>query len=727
MRLKNVSLVLLSTVCGAALLPGLAAAQDAQGATELAPITVQGGQIKEDPKAPVKGFVAKTSSTATKTGTPILETQQSISVITADQLKAQDAETVGQALDYTPGVVSQPGGSDPRFDAPRIRGFDGRQAQYLNGLRLMRTAGAPAIDPYQLERIEVLRGPASVMFGQGNPGGIINLISKRPTFDSFGEIGLQIGSYDTYGTYFDVGGPVTDGSDFAYRVTGLARTASAQVDELDNDRYFIAPAVTWQPDEDTKLTILTSVQHDNPSTPSGVPALFADTLSRDFYVGDKSFDHSNRTLTNLGYEFEHRLNDTWTFRQNVRYSNFDWNYQALGMSSRVASVALGPGVGLDGHSILRNMTFQDELLNTFNVDNNLLGEFETGDVEHKLLVGLDYRYFSNNVHTRFFQGPTLDILNPVYGGPITPGAATTDTLVNSDLSQVGIYIQDELAYNNWRATFGLRQDWASTEGTSYNALPTAVAPNPRSLDSDDQKLTGRAGLGYVFDNGIAPYVSYSTSFEPVAPSTSLTNPVPTEGKQLELGVKYQPEGWDGFFSAAVYDLRQKNVSNTQSIGGVSVTNQIGEVHARGVELEGVTSLTDSLNLRAAYTYTDTKTDAPGMLMDGLPLDNVPEHAAGLWVDYSFAEGSPLEGVGIGAGVRYVGERYGYATYLGALHTYDLDAVTLFDAALTYKKEGVTASLNFRNLADKDYVASCSSFGCTYGDGRTVMGKLTFNW
>lgn len=212
-------------------------AQSTEGATALAPVIVK-GEKSQNPKAPIKGFVARTSSTATKTGTPVLETPQSISVITTDQLKAQDAETVSQALDYTPGVVSQPNGSDPRFDSPRIRSFDGRQAQYLNGLRMMRTAGAPSVDPYQLERIEVLRGPASVMFGQGNPGGIINLISKRPTFGRFGEVGFQIGSYDTYGIYFDFGGPVTEGSDFAYRMTGLARAASAQVDELDNDRYF---------------------------------------------------------------------------------------------------------------------------------------------------------------------------------------------------------------------------------------------------------------------------------------------------------------------------------------------------------------------------------------------------------------------------------------------------------------------------------------------------------
>ncbi len=682
--------------------------------TTLTPIVLSAEGEGSDGKGPVKGYVAKNSSTASKTGTPLIETQQSISVITRDQIEAQNAQTLGDVLGYTPGVVAQPFGADPRFDSPIIRGFDGRQMQYLNGLRMMRTAGAPAVEIYGLERVDVLRGPASVMYGQGNPGGIVNMVSKRPVFESFGEVGTRVGSFDTYGGFFDFGGPIGEDSDFAYRLTGLAKTAGAQTDNLDNDRYFIAPAFTWKPDEDTKLTILTSVQHDNPSTPSALPSAYVLNpagyrLPRDFYVGDRSFDKSDRTLTNLGYEFEHRINDVWTFRQNFRYSNFDWNYQSLGMSSF--------GLLPDGHTLRRNATFQEELLKTFNVDNNLQADFSTGEVDHKLLFGLDYRYFDNDARTRFFQATPLDVLNPVYGGPITLISATTDTHVKSQLSQLGVYVQDELAWSNWRATLALRQDWASSAGASVNNLGL-LGPEERSLDRDDQRLTGRAGISYLFDNGIAPYLSYATSFEPVVTSgTSGTTFKPTTGEQYEAGVKYQPLGWNGFFSAAVYDLRQKNVLRTI---GPGIQGQIGEVHSQGVELEGVVSLDEGLDLRAAYTYT--RAEIGQGADNGKRLENVPEHSASLWLSYTIHDDSALDGLGIGGGVRYIGQRFG-----NSANTFDMDGVTLFDAALTYKKNGYKASLNIQNIADEKYVASCGSFGCYYGDGRTIMGKLSYSW
>lgn len=701
------SCLFVTTSIIAATAGGISSSAQEQQDTTLAPIILQ-GQGGEDPRGPVQGYVAKTSATASKTGTPILETQQSISVITRDQIEAQAAQTLGEALNYSAGVVGQPFGADPRFDSPIVRGFDGRQLQYLNGLKLMRTAGAPTMEVYGLERIDVVRGPASVMYGQGNPGGIINQVSKRPQFESFGEVGTQIGSYDNYGAFFDFGGVVPNHDEFAYRLTGLAKTAGAQTDNLDNDRYFIAPALTWKPDEDTSLTILTSVQHDNPSSPSGLPPGYvlgasAFKLPRDFYVGDESFDESSRTLTNLGYEFEHRFNETWTFRQNFRYTNFDWNYQALGMASA--------GLGVDGRTLARTATFQDERLNTFNVDNNLTAEFSTAEVDHKVLFGLDYRYFDNNVRTRFFNATPLDVLDPIYGGPIDLLAPTLDTRVTSNLSQVGIYIQDELAYENWRATLGLRQDWASTRGSSTSGL-TGVS---RSLDQDDHKLTGRAGLSYLFDGGIAPYVSYATSFDPIVSSAG-ADFKPSEGEQWEAGIKYQPEGWNGFFSAAVYDLKQTNVLRT--VAGVS--EQIGEVHVRGLELEGVVSLTEGLDLRAAYTYADAKIGEGND--NGKRVENVPRNAASLWVNYTFQEDTALEGLGVGGGVRYVGQRYG-----NSANTFDLDGVTLFDAALTYRKENWKGSLNFQNIGDEKYVASCSSFGCYYGDGRTVIGKLSYTW
>ncbi|MDI7861574.1 TonB-dependent siderophore receptor [Rhizobiaceae bacterium n13] len=690
-----------------------ALAQEGAAPTLLAPIVVENGVLL-DPTGPVDGYVAKTSVTATKTGTPLLETQQSISVVTADEIAAQGANTLGQALGYTPGVFGEPYGADSRFDSPRIRGFDGRQSQFLNGLRLMRTAGAAPIDVYGLERIEVLRGPASVMYGQANPGGIINLVSKRPIFERFGEVGVQAGSYDTYGTFFDFGDATQD-SDFAYRLTGIGRVGRQQVEELENDRYYIAPAFTWAPGDDTTLTILTSFQHDNPSSPSGLPVSLtldaANPLGPDFYVGDRSFDRSSRNQTNLGYEFEHHFDDQWTFRQNFRYSNLDWDYQALGTSS------LTGGLMPDGE-IRRNATFQDERLNTVNVDTNVLGEFATGEVEHTVLLGLDYRHFDNNVGTQFFAATPLDPRNPVYGAPITLAPTpSVNTFVDSSLRQIGLYAQDEIAYENWRATFGLRQDWAKTDGTSTNRnLDTS-----RPLDQSDHKLTGRAGLSYIFDNGVAPYISYSTSFEPVPVPTNGIPLKPTTGEQVEAGVKYQPESWNGLLTAAVYDLRQENVpvQVPNGTGGVE-TSQIGEVRVQGIELEAVASLADGLDLRAAYTYTSS--EIVGGTYNGNELDNVPRQAASLWLDYTFQEDIFLEGFGAGGGVRYIGKRYGNND-----NTYELDAVALLDAAIHYQKDNVKASLNFANLTDKEYLASCGTFGCTYGNGRTVMGRLSFSW
>lgn len=685
---------------------GVARAQEQQSTT-LETIVVEGSG-GGDPRGPVKGYVAKTSATASKTGTPILETQQSISVVTRDQIEAQAAQTLGEALNYSAGVVGQPFGSDPRFDSPIVRGFDGRQLQYLNGLKLMRTAGAPTVEIYGLERVDVLRGPASIMYGQGNPGGIINQVSKRPQFENFGEVGTQIGSYDNYGAFFDLGGIIPNHDEFAYRLTGLAKTAGALTDNLDNDRYFIAPALTWKPDDDTSLTILTSIQHDNPSTPSGLPPQYVlgssnFKLPRDFFVGDKNFDDSSRTLTNFGYEFEHRFNEVWTFRQNLRYTDFDWNYQALGMGSA--------GLGADGRTLARTATFQDENLETFNVDNNLTAEFSTAAIDHKVLFGFDYRYFNNDVRTRFFRATPLDVLDPVYGGTVGLLAPTLNTSVKSDLTQVGVYVQDELAYDNWRATLGLRQDWATTRGSTTNGL-TGIS---RSLDQDDHKLTGRAGLSYLFDGGFAPYVSFATSFDPIASSAG-ADFKPSEGEQWEAGIKYQPENWNGFLSAAVYDLKQTNVLRT--INGV--TEQIGEIQVRGVELEGVVSLTEGLDLRAAYTYTDAKIGAGAD--DGNRVENVPRNATSLWVNYRFQDDTILNGVGIGGGVRYVGQRFG-----NSANTFDLDGVTLFDAAVTYQKGNFKGSLNFQNIGDEKYVASCSTFGCYYGDGRTVIGKLSYTW
>ena len=707
-------------LCGAAalcLLPAAAGAQDAGqsggAGIQLDTITVETAGAVQTPTGPVDGYVARQTLTGSKTDTPILEVPQSISVVTRDQMEARGVQTLGQALDYSAGIVSQPFGSDPRFDSPIIRGFSAANSQYLNSLKLMRDAGAVAIEPYGLERIEVLRGPASVLYGQGNPGGLINMVSKRPVFETLGEVNVQAGTFERYTGSFDLGGALFGGTDFAYRLTGLVRDGGTQTDYVDDNRYFFAPAVTWKPTDSTQFTVLANIQYDQSGTPVGLPAEYTvnasgkNLLSPSLFLGDPALDTSSRTLASIGYEFQHAFNDAWQIRQNARYLTLNWNYSNLYYSALSAS---NPVVASRGTS------YNDEDQRAITIDTQLQGEFMTGALSHTLLMGFDYRHFTQNDISQFGTAPDINLLVPVYNMSI-PANVWYSSVTDGTISQAGLYAQDQIRYGKWLVTLGLRHDWASTNSTDFTNFGNTVQ------DQTDAALTGRVGLTYLFDNGVAPYFSYSTSFEPVIGS----NPTvlgggafqPSEGEQYEIGVKYQPVGWNGFFTASVYDLTQTNVLTTDLIDGVSYQVQTGEVNVRGIELSALTSLADGLNLILNYTYMDA--EIIGGENAGNRPANVPENTANAWLDYTFKTGN-LKGFGLGAGVRYVGERY-------ALDNNDilLDANTLFDAAVHFEKGPFKAQININNIANETYVASCGFFGCYYGDGRTVVGQLTYKW
>ncbi len=700
--------VLLSSVaCILGFAPSQARAQQA-GAVALEQITVE--TSRESPTGPVQGYVAHQTLTGTKTDTPIIEVPQSISVVTRDQMDARAVQNVGEALNYTAGVLGQPFGVDPRFDAPIIRGFDAANSQYLNGLKLMRTQGSVSIEQYGLERIDVLRGPASVLYGQGNPGGLIDMISKRATFTNFGEVQGDIGTFDRYTAAFDIGGVL--GTDFSYRLTGLARQSGTQTDYVDDNRYFFAPTFTWKPSDDTSFTVLASIQRDEAGTPVGLPQTYTvgpltNLLATNTFLGDPSYDDSTRTLTNIGYEFQHKINDTWQVRQNARYTMLDWNYENLYFNGLDAS---NPAIAYRGSNV------NDENQNTITIDTQLQGNFQTGGLSHTLLLGLDYRKFSDNTLTQFGYAPSINILAPVYNQPIL-NVPWYVSQVDGNISQTGIYAQDQIRYGKWLLTVGLRQDWAWTDSTTFTNFGNT------EQDQDDQALTGRVGLTYLFDNGIAPYFSYSTSFEPVIGSmpTALGGAPfqPSTGEQYELGVKYQPVGWNAFFTAALYDIRQSNVLSSQLIGGVSYQTQVGEVHVQGVELSATASLAEGLNLIANYTYMNAEI-TQGENAGNRPA-NVPENMANLWLDYTIKTGA-WTGFGFGGGVRYVGDRYALDD-----DSILLDANTLFDAAVHYERGPFKAQINVNNLANETYVASCGFFGCYYGNGRTVIAQITYKW
>ncbi|WP_245431050.1 TonB-dependent siderophore receptor [Rhodoplanes roseus] len=697
---------------GAALACLFPAALAAQTATELSTIAVEADRDQESPKGPVRGFVATRTETGSKTDTPIREIPQAISVVTRDQLDQRAVTNIGEALTYSAGVVAEPFGFDPRFDAPIIRGFSSADSFYLNSLKLMRSQGAPSIEPWGLERIEVLRGPSSVLYGQGNPGGLINLVSKRPQWTNFGTAMVEGATFDRYTGAFDFGGPVPGTSEFAYRLTGLARQGETQVDGTKDDRYYIAPAVTWKPNADTTLTVLANLQHDRASTPVGLPneyTLYANrngiTLPRSRNLGDPNFDDSKRTLASIGYELEHRFDNNLIFRQNARYLSLTWDYQNLYYTNLLTPDTAGRGA-----------SYNDEKYGTFTIDNQVQAKFDTGFLSHTVLLGLDVRRHSVDTLTEFGTAPSVNVFVPVYGVAI-PKDVTYASKVDGTLVQTGLYLQDQVKLDKWLLTLGIRHDWASVDSSTY--VESIYGPPGTTLQNqNDRAFTGRVGLSYLFDNGLAPYISYATSFEPVIGSDPQGNTFkPSEGEQYEAGVKYQPTWFKGFFTAAVYDLTQTNVLTTAA--GSFLQTQIGEVHSKGVELSALANLTEGLDLIANYTYTDA--EIVGGQYNGNQPANVPRNAANLWLFQNIKTG-PLAGVGFGGGIRYVGSRWDLDANL-----YELPSNILFDAAASYTTGHYKLSLNVNNIADEKYVSGCGYFGCFWGNGRTVTGRIAYNW
>ncbi|MDD2058566.1 TonB-dependent siderophore receptor [Pseudomonas sp. GD03860] len=662
--------------------------------------------------SPDDGYVAKRASAGTKTDTPIIETPYSVSVVTREQIKAQQPKTVSQALRYTPGINAELAGPQFVTDQMTIRGFQQGTGRMLrDGTRtfLPDFLGWDAPEPYGLERIEVLRGASSVLYGASDPGGQINLVSKRPTTEPLHEVQLQMGNHDYKQGAFDLGDALDEEGIWSYRLTGLFREADAQADHITNRREYLAPAISYRPSANTELTVLGEYQKQTGNFANPLPAqgtVFRDPrgrLDRDTYVGDSAYDFMTNEKTSLGYVFEHSLDEIWTLRQNVRYSDYRQS------SSEIA--LFGP-VG-DLYSRYNDQRKGDGRL--FTMDNQVQANFATGPVEHTLLTGVDYNNgkFDQDQSLNFIL-QSFDVFNPVYGEPLTfiPFSATS---YEQKLSQTGVYLQDQLKIDNWVFLLGGRYDWASNQKDDRD---------PQT--QKDEKFSGRAGIVYLFDNGLAPYASYSESFLPVMGITASNSQLdPEVGKQYEVGLKYEPPGSNSLYTIAAFDLTKENA--TENVGGFS--RQEGEVRSKGIELEGKTEITQGFNLIGSYTWNDVEVTKSDVGNKGNTPFRIPEHMASIWGDYN-VQGGPLEGLRIGAGARYVGSTFG-----DSANSFKVDSYTVVDALVAYQLgkldaslDGVEVSLNATNLFDEDYVAGCfSTVGCQYGQQRTVYGTVTYNW
>ncbi|MEY9121207.1 iron complex outermembrane receptor protein [Bradyrhizobium yuanmingense] len=672
------------------------------------------GATGERANGPVRGFVATRSGTATKTDTPLIETPQSVSVITTDQIRNQGAVSIGEALRYTAGVSGDVnGGSDTRFGGLQIRGFDMTMpGLFVDGLRIPSSnyVHFNGLEPYGAERIEVLKGPSSAMYGGSGTGGVLNYVTKLPTAQQFGEVSISGGSFNRYQGQFDMGGAANKEGTVLWRLTGVVRDGETQVDFSKDNRVFIAPAVTFKPNEDTTITLLANYQRDRAGW--GLQFLPASgtvwpnngrTIPVSFFAGVPGFDAFNTEIATVGYQLAHNFTDNVTFRQNLRYA-YQHNEEKVFYGGGYTNEAAG--------QLARYGSYSNSYINSFAVDNQLQGKFTTGILSHTTLVGVDYRNtsFRDTAFGVTTSSPEINVFNPNYSYDYAIGAMYDNTGVKQ--SQVGVYAQDQIKLGRLSFQLGGRQDFVTTQVDNGIANTTAA--------KDASAFTGRAAVMYNFDSGIAPYFSYSESFLPLL-ATGFGGQMlnPETGVQYEVGVKYQPIGWNALFTFAAFDLTRDNVA--VYVPAATFYEQIGQVKSRGIELEGTMSLADGWNLRAAYAYVDAMVTQDPVNVGKAPT-TVPLNRASLWSDYTLQNG-PLAGLQFGGGIRYVG-----ATWGDDANTFKVGSSTVLDALLAYNRDNWRLALNVTNLADTRYVASCYSMsGCFYAEGRKAIARLTYRW
>lgn len=673
---------------------------------------------------PVSGVVARSSRTGAKSATAINEIPQSVSVVGREEMDDAGAQNVGEALRYTPGVFTQPFGTDADTNWLFLRGFQATQTgAYLDGLQLFAYAfGGFYVDTFGLERIDVLKGPASVLYGGSNPGGIVNYVSKRPDFSRNRYVESGINDAGTAYLGFDISDLASD--TVSWRMNGRLQGGEGYSDYQKGWRGFIAPSVTFKPDEQTSLTLFANYMHID-ETHNGdsflpyegtvvdrvVNGVNYGRIRRDANFSEPSVDKYLREQGALGYEFEHTFDNDWTIRSLARF----------GMSDIDEQFVYANGWASDTELARINFAHQTKST-TFLIDNQIEGKIDTGPVEHRLLAGIDYKYFNiDQVQSSAIFGttPDIDAFLPIPGAPLPDPVS----YINQDLtqSQLGFYVQDQMRFGNgWIATLNGRYDrgWLTAHDR-----PTFYSPDQNVTQKrSDGEFSGRAGLAYEFANGLTPYASVATFFNPII-GTDANGDLfkPEEGVQYEAGIKYAPSVVDGLFTFAVFDLTRQNVPTNVT---PFTQMQTGEVRSRGFEAEAKINVTEQFKITAGITAydIDITRDANPDLIGNTPFI-VPEVLASASADYTFRDGSWYDGITVGAGIRHIG-----SSWADNENTLKVPAVTLVDLKLGYQRDNWGLDLNVTNVFDKTYVASCQGVStCSYGEGRSFKLKASTRW
>jgi len=646
------------------------------------------------------------ASVGTRTETPIQDIPQSIQVVPGQVIREQRTNTLIEALQNVPGVSQGTQSTRGLFNVFSIRGFNASDNILRNGVADP-SFSILGYDPSWIEQIEVLRGPASVLFGTGSLGGTVNLVGKRPLDEPFYELGVSVGSFDYYRGTADLSGPLNPEGTVLGRLNVAVESNGTFVDFFNTQRYVVTPSLTWRIND--RATLNFDAQYFRLDKPfdTGLPAKGTilpnpeGEIPRNRFLGDfESSDDSE--AYRVGLDFDYQFSDNWQLRSvfNASFLRLDrLQYPTLELQpdNRTMTRAYAP------------QDFQDSL---YNFDTYITGEFAAGSLRHQLVTGINlYRLDSSNVNNRG-SAPTIDIFNPVYGQPLGPSNPVNDA--SSQIDVLGVYLQDQVALlDNLKLVLGGRFDIANFSRTDRL--------NETTASQQYESFSPRVGLVYQPIQPLSLYASFSRSFE-VTASVFGANPTPEPefGTQYEVGIKADIS--DRLATTlAFYNLTRTNVP-TPDLENPGFSIFVGEQRSRGIDFSLTGEVLPGWNLIIGYALTDARITKDNRFDVGNSINNVPLHSFNLWSTYEIQDGL-AEGLGFGLGLFYVGDRQG-----DLANTFEIPSYLRTDAAIFYDRENFRAALNFRNLFDVDYFESAVSINRVFpGAPFTVIGSLSWEF
>ena len=664
----------------------------------------------ESAQGPVQGYHATRSASATRTDTAIHETPQSISVVSKDVVEDLGATRLQDALDYAGGVGRANNFGGQGLTTFTVRGFTTGEF-YRNGFPINR--GYPNMpDANTIERLEVLRGPATMLYGRGDPGGTFNVVSKQPLAERTVTLGSQLNDQGMKRGTLDASGPLDEEGRLAYRLNVVGEGGDTFRDHVETERYGVTPVITWQATDDTKVTFEGDFMRNNHPLDRGLTRFpnQRGTPSRDTFWGDKDAGklHNDNNMAQL--RFEHVLNDNWTLG-----GGFQWLDGSLKGNAIEAN---GPGsLGADGRTLQRNFNYRKLEWTDKDYQLNLTGHFSTGGFDHTLLTGIeyeDYDYKSIIQRSSAAAGTyPIDIFDPVYGQP-RPALTRTPTHDKENLKTYAAFVQDQVALTErLKVLAGARferfeHDYQNYVGKSWQAADNAVTP--------------RVGGIYDLTDTVAVYADAARSFKPnTGASREGGGFAPEKGKSYEMGIKWEALDRQLSVDAAIYQIEKKNVLTTDPVDN-TFSVAAGQVRSRGFDLNVAGNLTPEWRVIGGYAYVDAEVTRDNTLRSGTRLMNIPRNSFSLLNVYEFQDGA-LKGLGLGAGGKYVDQRAGQT----ANTAFSMDAYTVVDLLGYYKvNERVRLNLDVKNLFNREYEEG--AFGNIYaypGAPRTVQVGIAY--